>query len=154
MILESLEVVIPEPLVMRDPVPHRTEPRRDEAIAPLPAMPLLRHETGIKQDAEVLGAGWAAHLEMSRRDARHSGCVAVTPPSLILSLFPHGTANSLPTVATTSLADRRLPTFVGRKRARTTPCLSTRMVVGTATSSPCSPAPWCSTAAASTSLWS
>ena len=29
-------------------------------------MPLLRHETGIKQDAEVLGYGWAAHLEMSR----------------------------------------------------------------------------------------
>src|SRR5712692_5598855 len=29
-------------------------------------MPLLRHETGIKQDAEVLGDGWAAHLEMSR----------------------------------------------------------------------------------------
>jgi hypothetical protein len=29
-------------------------------------MPLLRPETGIKQDAEVLGAGWAALLEMSR----------------------------------------------------------------------------------------
>jgi hypothetical protein len=28
-------------------------------------MPLLRHETGIEQDAEVLGDGWAAHLEMS-----------------------------------------------------------------------------------------
>jgi hypothetical protein len=24
-------------------------------------MPLLRHETGIKQDAEVLGDGWVAH---------------------------------------------------------------------------------------------
>src|SRR5258708_11472706 len=66
MILESLQVVIPEPLVMRDPVPHRTEPRGDEVIAPLSAMPLLRHETGIKQDAEVLGDGWAAHLEVSR----------------------------------------------------------------------------------------
>jgi len=59
-------MVIPEPLVMRNPVPHRTEPRGDEAIAPLSAMPLLRHETGTKQDAEVLGDSWAAHLEVSR----------------------------------------------------------------------------------------
>src|SRR5438309_11687502 len=51
---------------MRDPVPHWTEPRGDEAIVPLSAMALLRHETGIKQDADVLGDGWAAHLEMSR----------------------------------------------------------------------------------------
>jgi hypothetical protein len=29
-------------------------------------MPLLGHEAGIKQAAEVLGDGWAAHLEMSR----------------------------------------------------------------------------------------
>src|SRR5271165_3141903 len=66
MLLKLREVVIPEPLVVRDPVPHRTEPRGDEAIAALSAMPLLRHETGIKQDAEVVGDGWAAHLEMSR----------------------------------------------------------------------------------------
>src|SRR5262249_31259029 len=70
--------------------------------------------------------------------------------------FLHGRVRvgSLSTIATTSLADSRLPTFVGRKRARTTPCLSTRMVVGAATSSPCSPAPGCSTEAASTSLCS
>ncbi len=66
MLLKPLELVIPEPLVVRDPVPHRTEPRGDEAIAALSAKPLLRHETGIKQDAEVLAEGWAAHLEMSR----------------------------------------------------------------------------------------
>ena len=35
--LKTLEVVIPEPLVMRDPVPHRTEPREDEAIATMTA---------------------------------------------------------------------------------------------------------------------
>ena len=35
MLLKPLEVVIPEPLVVRDPVPHRTEPRGDEAIAAL-----------------------------------------------------------------------------------------------------------------------
>src|SRR5262245_43240249 len=63
--LKPLEVVIPQPLVVRDPVPYRAEPRGDEAIAALPAMPLLGHETGIEQDAEVLGDGRAAHLEMS-----------------------------------------------------------------------------------------
>jgi hypothetical protein len=51
---------------MGDPVPHRTEARGDEAIAPLSAMPLFGHETRIKQDAEVLGDGGAAHLEMCR----------------------------------------------------------------------------------------
>ena len=61
MILKALEVLPPEPLVVREPVPHRTKPRGDETIAALPAMPLFRHETGVKQDAEVLGNGWAAH---------------------------------------------------------------------------------------------
>ena len=51
---------------MRDPVAHRTESFGDKAVAALSAVPLLRHETGMKQDAEVLGDGWAAHLEMSR----------------------------------------------------------------------------------------
>jgi hypothetical protein len=55
MLRKPLEVVVPEPLVVRDPVLHRTEPRGDKAIAALSAMPLLRHQTGIKQDAEVLG---------------------------------------------------------------------------------------------------
>ena len=64
MILESLKVVIPEPLVMRDPVPHRTEPRGDEAIAPLSAMPPLGYETGIAQETKVLGDGGAAHFEV------------------------------------------------------------------------------------------
>jgi hypothetical protein len=66
MILESLEMVIPEPLVMSDPLPHRTEPRGDKAIAPFSAMPLLGHETGIKQDAEMLRNSRAAHLELCR----------------------------------------------------------------------------------------
>ena len=42
-------------------------PRRDEAIAAFSTMPLLGHEAGIEQDAEVLRDGWAAHLEMSRK---------------------------------------------------------------------------------------
>ena len=66
MLLKTLEAIIPEPLVMRDPFPHRPESLGDEVVAPLSAMPLLRHETDIKQDAEVLGDGWAAHLELSR----------------------------------------------------------------------------------------
>jgi hypothetical protein len=51
---------------MRDPVSHGAESFVDKVVAPLSAMPLLRHETGTKQDAEVLGDGWAAHLELSR----------------------------------------------------------------------------------------
>src|SRR5262249_24209878 len=65
-LLKTLEVVVPEPLVVRDPVPYWAESFGDEVVAPLSAMPLLGHETGIDQDAEVLGDGWAAHLEMSR----------------------------------------------------------------------------------------
>jgi hypothetical protein len=75
MILKTLKAVVPKPLVKRDPVTHRTEPRGDEAISPLSAMPLLRHETGIEKDAEVLGDGWAAHLEMSRN--RVDGAVGI-----------------------------------------------------------------------------
>jgi hypothetical protein len=74
MLLKPPEVVIPEPLVVREPVPHRTEPRGDEAIAALSAMPLLRHETGSKQDAEVLGDSRATHLELSRNGV--NGAVA------------------------------------------------------------------------------
>src|SRR5579884_2907816 len=66
MILESLEVVIPEPLIMRDPVPHWAESFRDEMVAAFASVPLLRHETGIEQDAQVLGNRRPAHLEMSR----------------------------------------------------------------------------------------
>ena len=64
--LQSAKAVVPELLVVRDPVPHRAESFGDEAVAALSAVPVLRHETGIEQDAEVLGDGWAAHLEMSR----------------------------------------------------------------------------------------
>jgi len=63
--LKTLETVVPEPLVMCDPFPHRSEPRGDEMITALSAIPLLRHKTGVKQDAEVLGNSRATHLEMS-----------------------------------------------------------------------------------------
>src|SRR5688572_3956436 len=67
MFLKSLQVFIPEPLIVRHPVSYGLELRRDEAIAAFSAMPLLGHEAGIEQDAEVLRDGRAAHLEMSRK---------------------------------------------------------------------------------------
>jgi hypothetical protein len=75
MLLKTPEAVVPESLAMGDPVPHPTEPCGDEAIAPLSAMSLLRHETGIKQDALVPADGWEAHLEMSR--SRVKGAVGL-----------------------------------------------------------------------------
>ncbi len=49
---------------LRDPVPVWPEPLRDEAVAAFPAESLLGHETGTEKDAQVLGDGWAAHLEV------------------------------------------------------------------------------------------
>ena len=46
MFLKSLSVFIPEPLIVRYPVPYGTELHRDEAIAAFSTMPLLGHETG------------------------------------------------------------------------------------------------------------
>jgi hypothetical protein len=60
-------VFIAEPLIVRHPVPYGPKLRRDEAIASFSTVPLLGHEPGIEQDAEVLRDGRAAHLEMSRK---------------------------------------------------------------------------------------
>lgn len=57
-------MVVPEPLVMGDPVPHRTESFGDEVVAAFAAVALLCQETGIQQDAEVLGDRRAAHFEV------------------------------------------------------------------------------------------
>ena len=54
---------------MRDPVPHRAKLLGDEPIAAFAAVPSLGDETGIKQDAEMLRDGWAAHLELPRNRA-------------------------------------------------------------------------------------
>lgn len=64
MLLQTLEVVVPEPLVLREPVPHRAESFRDEVVAAFAAVPLLGQETGIEQDAEVLGDCRAAHFKV------------------------------------------------------------------------------------------
>src|SRR5262249_51854004 len=60
----TLETVVPELLVMRDPVPHRAESFGDEAVAAFAAVPPLGYETGIVQDTKVLGDGGAAHFEV------------------------------------------------------------------------------------------
>ena len=64
---------IPEPLIVRHPVPYGPELRRDEAIAAFSTVPLLGHEAGIEQDAEVLRDGRPAHLEMSRKRGDGAG---------------------------------------------------------------------------------
>src|SRR6266498_1464162 len=64
--LEALEAFVPEPLVMRDPVPHRTELLGGEAVAALPTVPLFGDQAGVEEDAQVLGDRRAAHLEVRR----------------------------------------------------------------------------------------
>src|SRR5262249_11761516 len=66
MLLKTLQPVVPEPLVMCDPLPYRAESFGDEVVAALPSVPLLGHEAGIEQDAEMLRHRRPAHLEMSR----------------------------------------------------------------------------------------
>src|SRR5262249_36129559 len=69
LLLKALQVVIPEPLVVREPIPHGAKSFGDEPVAALAAVPLLGHQTGVEQDAEVLGDSRAAHLEVSRNVA-------------------------------------------------------------------------------------
>jgi hypothetical protein len=64
--LKTLKPVVPEPLVLRDPVPHRAELFGDEVVAALTAVPLLGYETGIEQYAKVLRDGRATHPEVPR----------------------------------------------------------------------------------------
>src|SRR5438552_13951602 len=89
MFLKSLSVFIPEPLIVRHPVPYGPELCRDEAIAAFSTMPLLGHETGIKQDAEVLRDGRAVHLEMPRK--RVDGAVCLREQ--VEHVAPRGMAN-------------------------------------------------------------
>ena len=125
MLPKPLQAVIPEPLVVRDPVPHRTEPRGNEAIMPLSAMPLLRHETGMKQDAEVLGDGGAAHLELSRNrvdgavgldeEIQHPATrgMAYCPKDIALAISGyHHAANICKKILTSQAKNETRPTFV------------------------------------------
>lgn len=50
---------------MRKPFPHRAESIRDEVVAPFATMPLLSHEAGIEQDAQMLRDRRATHLEVA-----------------------------------------------------------------------------------------
>ena len=69
MLLKTLEMVVPEPLVLRDPVAYGGESFGDEVVAAFAAVPLLGQETGIEQDAEVLRDRRAAHFEVCRNVA-------------------------------------------------------------------------------------
>lgn len=51
---------------MSDPVPHRAEPFRDELIPALSPMPSFGYETGVKQEAEMLGNSRTADLKVPR----------------------------------------------------------------------------------------
>ncbi len=64
MLLKSRQVFIPDPLIAHHPVPYGPELRWDEANSAFSTMPLLGHEAGIEQDAEVLRKGRPAHLEV------------------------------------------------------------------------------------------
>lgn len=57
-------MIVPEPLVVRDPVPHRTETLGDKAVAALPPVPLFGDEADFEEDAQMLRDGRAAHLEV------------------------------------------------------------------------------------------
>ena len=76
MFLKSLQACIPEPLMVRHPVPYGPELRRDEAIAAFSTMPLLGHEAGIEQDAEVLRDGRPADGEAAGEVAHRPGPLA------------------------------------------------------------------------------
>jgi hypothetical protein len=60
---------------MRDPVPDWTESFGEKVVAAFATMPRLGHETGIEQNAEVLGDRWAAHLEVPRNRVDGAVCV-------------------------------------------------------------------------------
>src|SRR3954453_2075050 len=64
MLLEQREAVVPESIVMRNPIAHGREFFRNHPVAPLPAIALLPQETGIEQNAQVLRDGRSAHPEM------------------------------------------------------------------------------------------
>ena len=89
MLLKTLGVVVPEPLVLRDPVPHRTESFGDKAVAALTAVPALGYETGIEQDTKVLGDGGAAHFKVCSNVADR----ALGVGEQIKHLTPHAMAD-------------------------------------------------------------
>lgn len=70
MLREAAEVVVPELLVMREPVTYRSELLGCESVPSLPAVSLLGNEADIEEDTQVLRNRRATHLEF-RRDRVH-----------------------------------------------------------------------------------
>lgn len=63
--LQAFEAVVPEPFIVGNPIPNRSQPLGNQAIAIFPTMPRFGHKTGGQQDSEMLGNGRPAHLEMA-----------------------------------------------------------------------------------------
>lgn len=63
--MKSLQPVVPEPFVMRDPFPHWSKPIRDEVVTAFATMPLLGDEAGIEQNAKMLRHSRTTHLEVA-----------------------------------------------------------------------------------------
>src|SRR5690606_13349695 len=63
---EPIEVVVPELLVVREPVANRAESLRREPVAPLSAVSLFGDEARSEQHAEMLRNRRSAHIEFRR----------------------------------------------------------------------------------------
>jgi len=67
--LKTLEAIVPELFVLRDPVPDWGEAFRDESVTAFAAVAPFGYKTSIKQNAKVLRDGRATHVEVCRDDA-------------------------------------------------------------------------------------
>ncbi len=77
-------MVVPEPLVLREPLPHRPESSRNKTVVVFSTMPSLRYQSGVEQNTQVLRDSRPTHLEiLSHRVDR-----AVRPRELIEHVPP------------------------------------------------------------------
>ena len=60
-----MEAVIPEALVLSEPVADGGQLFGEEAVATFSAVALFGDQAGIEEDAKVLGDGGAGHLEVA-----------------------------------------------------------------------------------------
>ena len=62
---QPLQALVPEPLVMREPVANGLELLGDQAVTAFAAVALLGDEAGIEQDAQMLRDGGPSHREVA-----------------------------------------------------------------------------------------
>lgn len=72
MFLKLIQAIIPEPIVLRQPIPQRAKLFGDELIVSFTTMPLFGQETRIQQDAQMLRNRRAAHVEVGRKPANRT----------------------------------------------------------------------------------